>query len=249
MVGMSVLPSGDQWAIHAGEYSGIVVSVGGGLRGLSYAGREVVIGYPEDQPANAGIGQHLMPWPNRITDGKYTFQGVDQQLYLTEPPRSNAIHGLTRWANWERVDDGTDESFVELANRLHGQPGYPHQLDLTLTYQLDPTTGLTITARATNIGAGDAPFGYGSHPYLTVGRQIDECELEFTAESRLEVTPDKLTPIGLTPVAGSQYDFKQTRKLGDLEIDNAFTGLPPTWEVRLTDPETGNTARLTCDTK
>lgn len=246
---MSVLPSGDQWTIRAGEYSGTVVSVGGGLRGLSYAGREVLLGYPEDQPARAGIGQHLFPWPNRITDGKYTFQGVDQQLYLTEPARSNAIHGLTRWANWERVDDGSDESLVEVGYRLHGQPGYPHQLDLTLTYRLDATNGLTVTARAVNVGAGDAPYGYGTHPYLTVGRQIDECELEFTAADWLEVTPDRLSPIGLAPVAGSQYDFGQARKLQDLDIDNAFTNLPSSWEVCLTDPATGNSARLTSDTK
>ncbi|WP_328327173.1 aldose 1-epimerase family protein [Kribbella sp. NBC_00382] len=246
---MSVLPSGDQWTIRAGEYSGTVVSVGGGLRGLSYAGREVLLGYPEDQPARAGIGQHLFPWPNRITDGKYTFQGVDQQLYLTEPARNNAIHGLTRWANWERLDDGSDESFVEVGYRLHGQPGYPHQLDLTLTYQLDATNGLTVAARAVNVGAGDAPYGYGTHPYLTVGRQIDECELEFTAADWLEVTPDRLSPIGLAPVAGSQYDFGQARKLQDLDIDNAFTNLPDAWEVRLTDPATGNSARLTSDTK
>ncbi|GAA3568321.1 aldose 1-epimerase family protein [Kribbella ginsengisoli] len=246
---MSVLPSGEQWTIRAGEYSGTVVSVGGGLRGLSYAGREVLLGYPEDQPARAGIGQHLIPWPNRITDGKYTFQGVDQQLYLTEPARSNAIHGLTRWANWERVDDGSDESLVKAGYRLHGQPGYPHQLDLTLTYQLDATNGLTVTARAVNVGAGDAPYGYGTHPYLTVGRQIDECELEFTAADWLEVTPDRLSPIGLAPVAGSQYDFGQARRLRDLDIDNAFTNLPTPWEVRLTDPATGNSARLTSDTK
>jgi aldose 1-epimerase len=219
------------------------------LRGLSYGGREVLLGYPEDQPARAGIGQHLFPWPNRITDGKYTFQGVDQQLYLTEPARSNAIHGLTRWANWERVDDGSDESYVEVGYRLHGQPGYPHQLDLTLTYQLDATNGLTVTARALNVGAGDAPYGYGTHPYLTVGRQIDECELEFTATDWLEVTPDRLSPIGLAPVAGSQYDFTQPRKLQDLDIDNAFTNLPTPWQVRLTDPATGNSARLTSDTK
>ncbi|WBQ07288.1 aldose 1-epimerase family protein [Kribbella sp. CA-293567] len=246
---MSVLPSGEQWTVQAGEYSGTVVSVGGGLRGLSYAGREVLIGYPEDQPARAGIGQHLFPWPNRITDGKYTFQGVDQQLYLTEPARGNAIHGLTRWANWERVDDGSDESYVELAYRLHGQPGYPHQLDLTLVYQLDATDGLTVTAGATNIGAGDAPYGYGAHPYLTVGRQIDECELEFTAASWLKVTPEQFSPVGLEPVAGSKYDFGQARKLQDVEIDNAFTDLPPVWEVRLTDPATGNSARLSSDTR
>jgi aldose 1-epimerase len=244
-----VLPSGEQWTIRAGEYLGTVVSVGGGLRGLSYGGREVLLGYGEDEAAHAGIGQHLIPWPNRITDGKYTFRGVDQQLYLTEPARLNAIHGLTRWANWERVDDGTDESVVHLAHRLHGQPGYPHQLDLSLEYHLDAENGLTVTARAVNVGAGDAPYGYGVHPYLSVGRKIDECELEFTAADWLEVTPDRLSPVGLAPVGGSQYDFSRAKKLQDLDIDNAFTGLPESWEVRLTDPDTGNSARLRSDTR
>ena len=244
-----VLPSGEQWTIRAGEYLGTVVSVGGGLRGLSYGGREVLLGYGEDEPAHAGIGQHLFPWPNRITDGKYTFRGVDQQLYLTEPARLNAIHGLTRWANWERVDDGTDESVVHLAHHLHGQPGYPHQLDLSLEYHLEAEGGLTVTARAVNVGAGDAPYGYGTHPYLSVGRRIDECELEFTAADWLEVTPDRLSPVGLAPVGGSQYDFSLARKLQDLDIDNAFTRLPASWEVRLTDPDTGNTARLRSDTR
>ncbi|GAA1586547.1 aldose 1-epimerase family protein [Kribbella sancticallisti] len=244
-----ILPSGEQWTIRSGAYSGTVVSVGGGLRGLSHDGREVLVGYPENEPARAGIGQHLFPWPNRVTDGKYTFRGVDQQLHLSEPTRSNAIHGLTRWANWERVDDGTDESVVEVAYRLHGQPGYPHQLDLSLGYHLDASNGLTVTARAKNVGADEAPYGYGTHPYLTVGRRIDECELEFTADHWLEVTPDRLSPIGLAPVADSQYDFSQARLVQDLDIDNAFTGLPRSWEVRLTDPATGNTARLTSDTK
>jgi aldose 1-epimerase len=244
-----VLPSGEQWTIRAGEYLGTVVSVGGGLRGLSYGGREVLVGYGEDEAAHAGIGQHLFPWPNRITDGKYTFRGVDQQLYLTEPARLNAIHGLTRWANWDRLDDGTDEAVIHVAHRLHGQPGYPHQLDLSLEYHLAAEGGLTVTARAVNVGADDAPYGYGTHPYLSVGRKIDECELEFTAAEWLEVTPDRLSPVGLAPVGGSQYDFSVAKKLQDLDIDNAFTGLPESWEVRLTDPDTGNTARLRSNTR
>lgn len=246
---MSVLPSGEQWTIRAGEYAGTVVSVGGGLRGLSYAGRELLIGYADDEPAHAGLGQHLIPWPNRITDGKYTFNGVAQQLYLTEPARRNAIHGLTRWANWDRTDDGLDESVVKVTHRLHGQPGYPHQLDLSIHYRLDPDTGLTVTATVTNLGAGDAPYGFGSHPYLTVGRVLDECELEFRAESWLEVTPDRLTPVGLRPVAGSAYEFGGGRRIGELDIDNAFTGLPEQWVVTLTDPESGNRAVLSGDTR
>lgn len=243
-----VRPSGSQWAISAGDYRGTVVSVGGGLRTLEYAGREVVLGYPEDEAAHAGIGQHLFPWPNRIGDGKYTFDGVEQQLYLTEPTRANAIHGLTRWANWDRLDDGTNPAEVLVGHRLHGQPGYPHQLDLALRYTLDATAGLTVAATATNVGTSAAPYGYGAHPYLTVGRRIDECEVSFTAGQWLEVTPDRLLPVGLREVAGSAFDFGQPRVLGDLAIDNAFTSLAAEWSVRLTDPATGRSAQLSGDT-
>jgi len=240
-------PSGEQWEIRAGGYEGTVVSVGGGVRGLTDDGRPVLLGYGEDEAAHAGIGQHMFPWPNRISDGKYTFRGVDQQLYLTEPARQNAIHGLTRWANWERVDDGTDAATVEVGHRLHGQPGYPHQLDLRLGYHLDD--GLTVTASATNIGATDAPYGYGTHPYLSVGRLIDECVLEFRASEWLEVSPERMTPIGLAPVDGSPYDFQGGRVLGALEIDNAFTGLGGgSWSVTLTDPDSGAKSVLSSDT-
>lgn len=244
---MTVLPSGEQWTIRAGGYEATVVSVGGGLRGLSYEGRPVLLAYGEDEAAHAGIGEHLFPWPNRITDGEYTFEGVDQQLYLTEPARRNAIHGLTRWANWQRADDASDESTLTVTHRLHGQPGYPHQLDLNLTYHLTDT-GLTVTATATNIGRSPAPYGYGAHPYLSVGRPIDECILEFTADHRLEVSSDRLTPTGLTPVAGSQYDFRTARPIGDTTIDNAFTGLNGEWSVSLTDPDSGARSTLTSNT-
>jgi aldose 1-epimerase len=243
-----VLPSGEQWTISAGEYRGTVVSVGGGLRGLAHNGREVLIGYAEDESAHAGIGQNLIPWPNRIADGKYSFGGDEQQLSLTEPARHNAIHGLTRWANWRRVDDGSDESVVVVGYRLHGEPGYPYQLDLTVRYDLDAAAGLTVAAAAENVGGSEAPYGFGTHPYLTVGRKIDECELVFTAQQRLELTEDRLLPVGLVDVSGSSFDFAEPRLIGEVFIDCAFTGLPDSWTVRLSDPETGRSAELTSDT-
>jgi len=245
---MSVLPSGDQWVLNSGGYEATVVSVGAGLRGLSYDGRPVLLAYGEDEPAHAGIGQHLIPWPNRITDGKYTFEGAERQLALTEPTKQNAIHGLTRWANWMRVDDRSDEAVLIAAHRLHGQPGYPHQLDLRLMYRLGDD-GLSVTTSATNVGPGDAPYGYGAHPYLSVGRAIDDCLLEFTAAEWLEVSPDRMMPIGLSPVAHSPYDFSDGRPLGEQEIDNAFTGLGGgSWSVTLTDPDSRARSMLTSAT-
>ncbi|MEU4198088.1 aldose 1-epimerase family protein [Kribbella sp. NPDC026611] len=255
---MSVLPSGEQWVLRSGGYEATVVSVGGGLRGLTYGDRPVLLGYDASEPAHAGIGQHLFPWPNRISGGKYTFQGTDQQLYLTEPARGNAIHGLTRWANWIRLDadgpssdaagqPGSDVDLLVVGHRLHGQPGYPHQLDLRVTYRLGED-GLVVTASATNVGRTAAPYGYGAHPYLSVGRSVDDCVLEFTATDWLEVSPENMVPIGLAPVAGSAFDFSTPHAIGKASIDNAFTGLGNAWSVSLTDPDSGARSILTSDT-
>ena len=48
----------------------------------------------------SGRGQVLLPWPNRIEDGTYEFEGRRHKLPLNEPDRRNAIHGLVRWAAW-----------------------------------------------------------------------------------------------------------------------------------------------------
>ena len=51
----------------------------------STTGRALLHGFGEDEMSSAGRGQLLMPWPNRIRDGAYTFDGRDLQLGLTEP--------------------------------------------------------------------------------------------------------------------------------------------------------------------
>ena len=42
----------------------------------------------------------LIPWPNRLAEGRYSFAGSEHQLPLDEPERENAIHGLLRWRAW-----------------------------------------------------------------------------------------------------------------------------------------------------
>lgn len=241
-----VSPSGTSWTIRSGTCSATVVSVGGGLREFLYDGVAALLGYGEAEMCHGGIGQLLIPWPNRIADGRYTFEGAERQLPLSEPARHNASHGLVRWVEWQRVDGGPDH--VVVAHRLHGQPGYPHQLDLTARYTVS-AEGLAVEVTAVNVGASPAPFGFGAHPYLTVGRRLDECELSFAAGRRLEVDPDRLLPRELVPVAGTAYDFSAPRRVGELEINHAFTDLGAGWTVRLTDPDTGRSAALSSDTR
>src|SRR5690606_28899651 len=104
-----VMPSGDQFEIAAHGYHAVVTESGAALRVLTHHGRPLIDGFAEDAMASGGRGQLLMPWPNRIRDGRYSFAGREHQLALTEPARHNASHGLARWAAWT-VEEHTPNS-------------------------------------------------------------------------------------------------------------------------------------------
>ena len=95
-----VAPAGEQYEIAGGGYRAVMVEGGGALRLLEHDGRPLVDGFAEDRMPSGGRGQVLIPWPNRIRDGRYSFGGRDLQLGLTDPGHGNASHGLARWAAW-----------------------------------------------------------------------------------------------------------------------------------------------------
>lgn len=215
-------PSGDQHRIEADGQEAAVVEVGGGLRTYTVDGVDVLEGYGVDEMAAGGRGQNLLPWPNRIADGRYTFAGEDLQLALTEPGRHNASHGLVRWANWTaRASDGDR---VVMGLTLHPQPGYPFTLDLEVEYRVGPG-GLSVATTASNLGDRPCPYGAGSHPYVTVGTDlVDDAVLLVPAEARLEVDARGI-PTGATAVEGTPFDFREAKAIGDLVVDHAYTEL------------------------
>ena len=195
----------------------------------------MVHGFGVEDKVSGGRGQNLIPWPNRIRDGRYTFDGITQQLPLTEPARHNASHGLARYVPWVLVDHKADS----VTNRIciHPQPGWPGTLESTITHQLSQD-GLTVTVEAINLGAADLPFGYGAHPYLTVGEStVDEITLTVPAANYLEVDDDRLLPLKLSPVEGTAYDLREGRVLGSMSLDTAMSDLARDsdgrWRVRL----------------
>ncbi len=198
-------PSGRQIAFRHGAWSATVVEVGGGIRELSHEGIPVLDGYGVGEMASGGRGQPLLPWPNRMTGGRYVFEGRAIQAPISEPSTGAAIHGLTRWVNWAPADVRPDGCTMAL--RLHPQPAYPFTLDLRIDYALTDA-GLEVTLGATNAGQGDLPFGAGFHPYLTAGSE--------------RVDDDLLTVPAAAPDA---RDFRAGRAIGGAVIDDCYTGL------------------------
>jgi aldose 1-epimerase len=216
------LPSGEQIEIRAGDQRAVVVEVGAGLRSYTVGDREVIDGYGADEMASAGRGQVLMPWPNRIEDGAYEFDGARHQLPLTEPEARNAIHGLVRWVDWSPVERQADR--VSLEHTLHAQPGYPFTLALRIEYALSEA-GLRVTSSATNLGERPCPYGTGQHPYVRLGAEgVDALVLRAPGQTVLYADSRGL-PAGSGPVNGTEYDFRQPRAIGATKLDNAFTDL------------------------
>jgi aldose 1-epimerase len=228
---MTVPLTGVQYEIEAGHYRATVTELGAGLRELAFRGQPVITGYDADELPPAGAGQLLAPWPNRIDGGRYVFGGTEQQLALTEPARGNAIHGLTRWMPWAPVRHEADS--VLLRSVPHGHQGYPFCVEIEAEYRLEPGTGLHVAITARNRGGRTAPWGTGSHPYLTVGSpSVDECELTLPAVSWLPMD-DRGIPSGpAETVEGTAYDFRQPREIGGTQLDHALTGLDRDGEGR-----------------
>jgi aldose 1-epimerase len=241
-------PSGDQFAFAAGGYRAVVTESGATLRVLEYAGRPLVHDFGEDEMSSAGCGQLLMPWPNRIRDGSYSFDGRDLQLGLTEPARQNASHGLVRWAAWS-PEEQTATS-MSLSYRLMAQSGYPWTVDLHVLFDLS-ADGLTVTQTATNLSDRPAPYASGAHPYLSAGSgPVDGWELTLPASLRL-IPDERQLPVGEEDVTGTPYDFRVARPVRDTQLDHAFGDLArddagvATTLVR--DPATGLGAALWVD--
>lgn len=197
-----------------------ITQVGASLRGLTVDGVDLVVRYPEGTPAPGASGVVLVPWPNRVRDGKWTQGGTERQLAITEVARNNAIHGLLRFTSYSYTESG---SAVTLRANVVPQTGYPYLLETAVTYALTPE-GVVVTHHIRNSGTADAPVAIGVHPYVTVG-DAAPADLTLTSAGASEIVIDTQSiPVDTVPVT-TAHDLRSGRDLGTLRLDTAYTDI------------------------
>jgi aldose 1-epimerase len=244
----ALAPSGEQFELAFGDQRLVVVEVGAGVRSYTAGGRELLDGYARDAMCASGRGQLLLPWPNRIEDGTYEFDGRTHRLPLTEPSAHNAIHGLVRWATWSTAD--REPHRIVMRHVLHPQPGYPFTLDLAVAYELSEG-GLTVRTAATNVGDTTAPYGCGAHPYLRLGADVVDPLVLHVPGRFVAISNPRGLPERTEAVDGTELDFRTPRPIGGTVLDNAFTELERDADglarARLEDPRSGDSLTLWVD--
>ncbi len=212
---------GQVWTITSGEHRAEIAEVGAGLRSYTRNGVDATCRYGDDELPPKGCGTTLVPWPNRIRDGRYSVDGVEQQLALTEPDKRNAIHGLGRWARWTLLEHAADS--VRLGFDVVPQKGYPFPVHAEVRYSVGDS-GLDVELLGRNDGSQRAPFGMGSHPYLsTRGVPLDDVTLTIPVAETFDVD-DQQIPVDRRPVSRDE-DFRTPARLGARRFDQGFTGV------------------------
>jgi len=231
----------------AGTYAATLASSGATLVALKHDGRDLVVPFDPERERGLGYaGRTLAPWPNRLSDARYTFDGTAHEVPVNEPATGAALHGTASFEHWAVQSIGPQSVFFAL--ELPRTEGYPFDVRLSARYLLDADEGLFALVSAVNEGSTDAPVGLSAHPYLTCGAPVDECVFGLDASQVLTVD-EKMRPADLLPVDGTDFDFRTPAPLAGRHVDHAYTGLPADgWIVVLTHPERGGVT-LASDTR
>jgi aldose 1-epimerase len=177
----------------------------------------------------------LWPFPNRVRDKRYTYQGQSYSLENVHRPGGypTLIHGLVFDRPWHYTQPVIGADTVSVTTYIDVNPdspyysAYPFDSRLSLTYTLSETE-LTMTYQVHNKSAGTLPFGFAMHPYLSTFADKHEVLLSIPAQAVMEAD-DALLPTGrifdVNEVMYAMYDLRKSVPVDYLKLDHVYTRL------------------------
>ena len=156
----------------------------------------------------------LVPFANRIRDGRFTFRGRTVQFPASAIGK-HYLHG-TSWLRPWAVAKASQDSV--LLTQVHEPDSWPYAFETSQEFLLD-AKGLTVVMRTTNRSSKPMPFGFGLHPYFP---RTPKCRLEAEVtgwwEADAEIMPTEHTSVR------PDIDPRQSLIISDVVCDNAFSG-------------------------
>jgi aldose 1-epimerase len=201
--------------------SALISPVGASILALELSGNKVIEQLSADRP-ELYSGVVMAPWSSRIPEGKYSLDdGRSFEVPVNEPARGNALHGLVYNQVFEikRVS----ESAVELVIDINETAGYPFQLRLAVSYELEKGE-LFVSFAIRNLSSEKAPFGIGFHPYFSMAWAEGPVVIESDAQSVLKLDQNMIA-IGKENVSDSTKNLTMGIPVVGAGLDDDFTDL------------------------
>lgn len=162
----------------------------------------------------------LLPFPNRMKDGRYTFDRKSYQFPINDTNTNNNLHGFLEPIPMEIIyqDENDNQAAIELKGNFEGVEYYPFPFDFYVKYILTASE-LMIQIKITNTGNTAMPIGLGWHPYFKLDTTtIDTLKMQFSECQSVEVDK-RMIPNGKT---ADYTNFSKLKAIENTHLDNCF---------------------------
>ncbi len=153
---MLELKNGDWQAALAPE-------TGGAVARLTHRGRDVLRAAPDGAREPLAMASFpLVPFANRIANGRFRFAGHDVRLPRNFGDHPHVLHGHGWQAPWRVVSRDESQAVLAFAHAADAWP-WPYAAEQRFALSAD---GLRVELLLTSRGAEPMPFSLGFHPYF-----------------------------------------------------------------------------------
>lgn len=180
-----------------------------------------------ERPSGSGIPL-LFPFPGRIRQGKFTWQGRRYEIPPGDP-LGNAIHGFVLNRPWQVVEQTPCRAvgmFHASAVDAALADSWPTDFRLTVSYEVDGTA-LRSEIRVENPDERPLPCGFGTHPYFRVplgaGGSAAQCRVTVPAASYWKL--DGMLPTGDKLPVDAPRDLRQGKPFDETMLDDVLSDL------------------------
>ena len=204
-------------------------SAGGAIARFAVGDRDVLRPMAEADwrsgRGNNGSAYPLVPFSNRIKDGKLVFEGKTFQLKRNWPGVNHPMHGDGWCHAWQVMRSDAHSAEIVYEHARDGENGgWPFRYRARQAYRLD-TDRLTVTMALDNLEDHAVPAGLGLHPFFVRDADSElQCRTEAVWRTDTEVLP--IARIVVPPA----FDFSKSRNVNEVTLDNGFDG----WDGRAT---------------
>jgi aldose 1-epimerase len=185
-----------------------------------------------ERPSGSGI-PILFPFPNRIREGKFSWDGTDYKLPLEvvgDDRNGNAIHGFVidrPWRVVEQTESTVTGEFQLSVDAPDRRELWPADFVLTVRYELSGAklrAGITIR----NPDNVPLPWGLGTHPYFKLpfgeASRADQCLLVAPAASQWDLI--ECLPTGIQNSLPEELELSDGVYFGESKLDDVFSAIP-----------------------
>lgn len=172
----------------------------------------------------------LFPFPNRIRNGKWEFEGKSYQ-FDKQPESPTTIHGLLLNLPYNVDKHTADGNGATLVCSLNSDDfpdvirQYPFPFKIEITYTIKDAV-LTMDVKIKNTGESNMPMGFGIHPYFRVDisakADASNAVISVPANKYWELD-DVLVPTGKQLDVEGTLDLRYGQPFEKLKLDHVFT--------------------------